>query len=186
MFRIGRCLDAYEPISFKLGMLLDITFWYSVNTLTFTKGHRVLRNVKFVQSFFCFVFVFVFCFLFFVCLFVFCKVIKEPKLLYMYIRQMTSKKTCKYGEYESFEHLLFYVTISFSGTVVPLSLYNHPTRQAWLSNVYCSGTEDSLQDCGTSQSVQSYCSYSSGPAIRCYAGRLLVWVATTVCYIVNV
>ena len=59
---------------------------------------------------------------------------------------------------------------------MPHNLYSHPTGRAWLANVYCDGTEGSLLDCGTRQSVESYCSYSSGAAVRCYEGGLHVVV----------
>ena len=51
-------------------------------------------------------------------------------------------------------------------------MYNHPTDRAWPASVFCNGTEDRLLDCATSQSIESHCNYSSGPAVMCYKGTL--------------
>ena len=56
-------------------------------TFIFIEGHRVTGNQELVQSFCC----------------------KSTQMFVMvdYVREMTAKKSCKYGEYGSFEHLLF-------------------------------------------------------------------------------
>ena len=50
------CQDTYEPIHFKLGMLLDMTKLYSLisvwMTMMFTQGHKVMGKLELVQSFF--------------------------------------------------------------------------------------------------------------------------------------
>ena len=55
MFNIDICLDAFESISFKYGMMIDMTEHYILipvqMTLTITQGYRITRNLKLVQSF---------------------------------------------------------------------------------------------------------------------------------------
>ena len=50
-------MDIYEPVSFKLGMIIDITELYNLipvwMTLIFTQGHRVAGKRELVQSFCC-------------------------------------------------------------------------------------------------------------------------------------
>ena len=52
---IGLCLDIYELISFKLGMVKDTTKLYSLicalKTMTFVQGHCCLRMHKLLCSF---------------------------------------------------------------------------------------------------------------------------------------
>ena len=54
---IGMCQNTWEPICFKLGMMLNTTKLYSWNpiwmSLMFTQGHRVTGNMELVQSFCC-------------------------------------------------------------------------------------------------------------------------------------
>ena len=59
-------------------------------TLPFTQDHRVKGKVELVQSF---------------C----CKVVWRTQMFEMvdYVRKMAVKKSCTYGEYGSFDHLLF-------------------------------------------------------------------------------
>ena len=57
LYKIGLCLDAYELIFFKLGMMIDMTKLYILipvlMTLTVIQGHRVMKNLEPVQSFCC-------------------------------------------------------------------------------------------------------------------------------------
>ena len=50
MFNIGQLHDTWEPISFKLGVMLDMTKLYDVIavwiTLTVTQGHRVVGKAR--------------------------------------------------------------------------------------------------------------------------------------------
>ena len=49
--------DAYALIFFKLSMMVDMTTLYILISVllnvTFTEGHRVMRNLELVQSFCC-------------------------------------------------------------------------------------------------------------------------------------
>ena len=55
MFIIVMCKDTFEPIGFKLVMVLNSTELYSLipvwTTLMFTHGHRVTGKIEVVQSF---------------------------------------------------------------------------------------------------------------------------------------
>ena len=57
MFKIGLCLDTYELISFKLGIMRNMTKLYIFippwMILTFTLGHIFMRKLVLVQSFCC-------------------------------------------------------------------------------------------------------------------------------------
>ena len=57
MFMIGFHLDTYKTISFKLGMMIDMTIPLhadtSLNDLDFTQGHKVMRKLELVQPFCC-------------------------------------------------------------------------------------------------------------------------------------
>ena len=57
MFDFVMCQDTFEPICFKLRMMLNMTKLYSLMpewlTLMFTQGHRVTGNVERVLSFCC-------------------------------------------------------------------------------------------------------------------------------------
>ena len=57
MFKISWCSDAYEPITFKLGMMIDRTKLYILipvsMTLTIILSHMVTRKLQLVQSFCC-------------------------------------------------------------------------------------------------------------------------------------
>ena len=50
LFSIGLCSDAYEPISFKLGMMIDAAKLYFLKSvwmiLSVSQGHRVTRNLN--------------------------------------------------------------------------------------------------------------------------------------------
>ena len=54
-----------------------------------------------------------------------------------YVREMTLKKSCKYGEYGSFEHLLLLFGVGLAGRTMPLLLCHVPgltgtqTISAW-------------------------------------------------------
>ena len=55
-FNSGLCLDSYELMCFKIGVMLDMTKRYSLvpvcMTLIFSQGHKVTGRLEFVQ-FFC-------------------------------------------------------------------------------------------------------------------------------------
>ena len=57
MFNIIMCQDTFEPICFKLGMMLNTTKLYILipvwMTLMFIQGHRVTGNLEFVESICC-------------------------------------------------------------------------------------------------------------------------------------
>ena len=59
MFKMGWCFDAYELISFKLGMITDMTKLYIFVpvfvTLAFIQGHRITSLLELKQSFCCIV-----------------------------------------------------------------------------------------------------------------------------------
>ena len=76
---------------FKFGMMLSTTNLYSLipvwMTLMFTQGHRVTGKLELVQSF--------------------CWKVTWSSSNVDYVREMPVKKSCKCGDYGSFEHLLF-------------------------------------------------------------------------------
>ena len=93
-FNIVMCQDTCKPICFKLGMMLDTTELYSLIpvwiTLILIQGHWFIGKRKLVQS----------------------SVVKWHEVTQMfmmvdYVGKKTVKKSCKYGEYGSFEHLNF-------------------------------------------------------------------------------
>ena len=94
MFNSVMCQDICEPICVILGMLLNTTKLYCLipvwMTLMFTQGHRVRESWNLCSH---------------------CVVkLHEAAQLFMmvdYVRKMTVKKSCKYGEYGLFERLLF-------------------------------------------------------------------------------
>ena len=51
-FNIGFCSDAYVPISFKYGMMVNTTDWSQLNDLDLpsSQGQRVTRKLGLVQS----------------------------------------------------------------------------------------------------------------------------------------
>ena len=61
-------------------------------TLIFTQGLRVRGKLELVQSSSCIV-------------------ATELFMMVDYVRKMTVKTSCEYGEYESFEHLLFFMCV---------------------------------------------------------------------------
>ena len=94
------CHDAYEQIYFKFSMMLNMTKLYSLipvwMTLMFSQGHKVAEKLKLVQ---------------------YKAVVKLHEATGMfvmvdYVREVTVKKSCKCGEYGSFEHLLFMFSVS--------------------------------------------------------------------------
>ena len=91
------CAKACEPICFKLGMMLNTTKLYSLilvwMALMFARGHRAIGKVELVQS---------------LC----CKAASQMNMMVDYVRKMTVKKSCKYGEYGWFEHLLSFLSHS--------------------------------------------------------------------------
>ena len=54
-FNFVLCFDAYEPISFKLGMMIDMTSLYCLIPvwiiLTLIQGHWLMRKVEHMQLF---------------------------------------------------------------------------------------------------------------------------------------
>ena len=87
MFSIVVCWDTCELICFKLGLMLSATKLYSLvpdwMTMMFTQGHMVMGKLELGQSF---------------C----CKVAwSNSNLMVDYVKEMTVKKFCKYGEYNN-------------------------------------------------------------------------------------
>ena len=83
--------DTCVMICFKLGIMLNCTKLYSLilvwMTWMFAQGHRVTGSLELVQS-----------------------KLHEASPLFVivdYVREMTMKNSCQYGEYGSFHHLLF-------------------------------------------------------------------------------
>ena len=92
--------------AFKLGILLNTIRLYSLipvwMTLMFTDDHRVTGQLELVQSF---------------C----CKVAwSDSDVRDYWLKEMTVKKSCKYGKYGLFEHLLF--VFFFQSVSLSLSL----------------------------------------------------------------
>ena len=52
-----------------------------------------------------------------------------------YVREMTVKKSCKYGEYGSFEDLLFLFTFSQSSQLIMMELFAKLRRTYHCGNV---------------------------------------------------
>ena len=84
---IVMCQDPCEPFCFRSGMMLYTTTLCSLIsvwlTLMFTQGHRVTGKLELCHS------------------------LGKINFRDGYIKEMTMKKSSKYGEYGSFQHLLF-------------------------------------------------------------------------------
>ena len=95
-------------------MVLNITTLYSVipvwMTLTLKQGHSVTRKLELVESFL--------------------KLQMFVRAEYRSIRGMTVKKSCNYGEYGSFEHLLF---LSFCDKYFVGETFGLTSRRAFLA-----------------------------------------------------
>ena len=96
-FNIVPCQDTWEPICFKLGMMLNMTKHYNLiavwKTLIFTQGQRVVGKVRTCAV---------------VVLWNWMMQLKcSWRSLVEYPREITVMKSRKYGEYGSFDHLLF-------------------------------------------------------------------------------
>ena len=106
-------LDAYEPFTFKLGMMVDMTDLYILisvwMSLTFTQGHRLMRTLELVKSF--------------------CWKVAQS---YTNICRgwLCKDDDCreKYGEYGSFEHLFFLFSVSLLSLCGPSSVFQCQSR----------------------------------------------------------
>ena len=105
---IALCSDTYELISFELGVMIDtlkphclVPVWM---TLTFTQGHRIMRQLKhgmgIVRQL--------------ECLQSFCHCMAwraQTFTMVGYVMGMTAKKSFTYCDYRSFEHFFFVYSI---------------------------------------------------------------------------
>ena len=119
MFNIGMSLHAYEFISFKPGMITDMTniciLTPVLMTLIFIQGQRALRNIELLQSFAW-------------------RVSGNNPIWAVVdcIREMTAKKSCQCGGFGSLEHLLF--------------LLNHRSNM-WIYTLQCLSSQLAVLAC---------------------------------------
>ena len=94
MFKIGLCLDIYEPVSFRFGILIVTTEFYIlipiIMILEFDQGHDVARSWNLCHQ----------------------SVGKWYEVAQTFavvdcVKEMTLNKFCKYGEYGLFELFVF-------------------------------------------------------------------------------
>ena len=118
----------------KLHFLITVSM-----TVAFTQGHRVTRKLELVQSFCCKV------------------AVAQILTVVDCVREITSKKTCKYGDYGSFEHLLF-LYFCVSGHVVQFDVIICPVIGLAVQHnvIICSASQLFEHDivCPVSQAVQ--------------------------------